>query len=190
MKIELIMLVIVGGLAYHIYNDGKWLNMVATYKKQLQIGGVVVVGLFIYWLIKYNPMMAGKILLSGKDYVKYMPLDSGVTSFLSPAIDFTGKWIGGGGGGGAGGGRQMAAITKMENSGGNSTKRSVSETKKKFVASNQNWLCKDCGQQLDGLYEIDHVIQLSKGGTNHISNLEALCVRCHKLRTVSDKLAI
>jgi hypothetical protein len=188
MKIELIMLIIIGGVAYHIYTDGKWLNMVTNYKKQLQIGGVIVVGLFIYWLIKYNPMMAGKLLVSGKEYTKFLPIDSGVSSFLSPAIDFTGKWIGATSGGGGGGGRQMAGITKMENSGANSTKRSVSETKKRYVSAQQNWKCAICQNTLTANYEIDHITPLSSGGTNHVENLRSLCPECHRTVTVANKM--
>jgi len=67
-------------------------------------------------------------------------------------------------------------------------KRSVSESKKKFVASQQKWLCKRCGETLNASYEVDHRIPLYKGGTNDISNLEALCRNCHGQKTLMDKL--
>jgi hypothetical protein len=183
------MLIIVGGLSYHIYTDGKWITPLMGYKKQAQIAGIVLTGLFIYWLFKYEPSRVQKLLVNSKDYVKYMPIDSAATSFLTPVLDFSNKWYSTSGiGGGGGGGRESASITKIMNSGGNTSKRSVSESKKKFKAAEQNWKCFDCKQQLDGLFEVDHVIPLHKGGTNSFDNLQALCVRCHKLRTVSDKL--
>ena len=58
-------------------------------------------------------------------------------------------------------------------------KRKLSEAKKKMIASNQNWKCKGCGKQLDATFEVDHVVDLQFGGSNHVSNLEAKCRNCH-----------
>ena len=74
------------------------------------------------------------------------------------------------------------------NSGGSSTKRSVSETKKKFVASQQNWCCGDCKKQLPAWFEVDHKIRLDQGGSNHVSNLIALCRDCHGKKTTLESL--
>ena len=68
------------------------------------------------------------------------------------------------------------------------TKRSVSETRKKYVASSQGWACKHCNQMLDATFEIDHKIELQHGGTNDVSNLEALCRNCHGKKTMMHKL--
>jgi 5-methylcytosine-specific restriction endonuclease McrA len=68
------------------------------------------------------------------------------------------------------------------------TKRSVSETKKKFVASQQGWKCKDCGQQLNAWYEVDHVIRLEYGGSNETDNLVALCRECHGKKTAMENM--
>ena len=70
---------------------------------------------------------------------------------------------------------QNAAEQRLENSGKKATKRSVSETKKKFVASRQNWKCGDCQTQLNAWFEVDHIKRLEYGGSNHIDNLVALC---------------
>ena len=67
-------------------------------------------------------------------------------------------------------------------------KRNVSESKKKYIASNQQWKCKKCDLLLDATYEIDHIIPLYKGGDNEISNLEALCRNCHGNKTLLDKI--
>ena len=69
-----------------------------------------------------------------------------------------------------------------------STKRAVSETKKKFVASRQKWLCNSCQQMLKSSFQVDHVQRLDRGGTNHIDNLVALCVQCHSNKTVLENL--
>ena len=69
-------------------------------------------------------------------------------------------------------------------------KRSVSESKKKYIASSQKWSCAHCQQMLDNTYEVDHVIPLYKGGTNDLTNLEALCRNCHGKKTFKDKMGI
>ena len=74
--------------------------------------------------------------------------------------------------------------------GGTRHKRNVSESKKKYIASSQKWSCAHCQQLLDNTYEVDHVIPLYKGGTNDLTNLEALCRNCHGKKTFKDKLGI
>ena len=73
-------------------------------------------------------------------------------------------------------------------SGKNGTKRSVSETKKKYVAANQDWKCGHCDNQLDHTFEIDHKIRLEYGGGNDVQNLIALCRNCHGKKTASENM--
>jgi 5-methylcytosine-specific restriction endonuclease McrA len=68
------------------------------------------------------------------------------------------------------------------------TKRSVSETKKKFVASSQNWKCGNCNKQLNHTFEVDHKKRLEYGGTNEVSNLIALCRNCHGEKTAMENM--
>ena len=68
-------------------------------------------------------------------------------------------------------------------------KRNVSESKKKYVASNQQWKCASCNELLDATYEIDHITPLYKGGTNEVSNLKALCRNCHGKKTLMDRIS-
>jgi 5-methylcytosine-specific restriction endonuclease McrA len=67
-------------------------------------------------------------------------------------------------------------------------KRSVSETKKKYVAYSQGWKCNFCNKTLDHTYEIDHKVELRNGGSNETDNLVALCAGCHRLKTASNYL--
>jgi 5-methylcytosine-specific restriction endonuclease McrA len=87
-----------------------------------------------------------------------------------------------------GGGRQHNSAQRIMDSGKKSTKRSVSETKKKFVASRQNWKCGDCGEQLNAWFEVDHKTRLEYGGSNHVDNLLALCRECHGKKTTIENL--
>jgi hypothetical protein len=81
-----------------------------------------------------------------------------------------------------------ASERRILNSGKNSSKRSVSETKKKYVAAQQGWKCGDCQRQLPAWFEVDHVIALEHGGSNHVDNLVALCRDCHGKKTAMSFL--
>ena len=91
-------------------------------------------------------------------------------------------------GGGTPGGSMSAAERRLLNSGKGSSKRSVSETKKKYVAAQQGWKCGDCQRQLPAWFEVDHVIALEHGGSNHVDNLVALCRDCHGKKTAMSFL--
>jgi hypothetical protein len=90
--------------------------------------------------------------------------------------------------GGPPGGSMSAAERRVLNSGKGSSKRSVSETKKKYVAAQQGWKCGDCQRQLPAWFEVDHVIALEHGGSNHVDNLVALCRDCHGKKTAMSFL--
>ena len=92
--------------------------------------------------------------------------------------------------GGPPGGTQggSASERRILNSGKGSSKRSVSETKKKYVAAQQGWKCGDCQRQLPAWFEVDHVIALEHGGSNHVDNLVALCRDCHGKKTAMSFL--
>jgi len=68
------------------------------------------------------------------------------------------------------------------------TKRSVSETKKKYVASLQNWKCGHCQNQLNAWFEVDHKMRLENGGGNEVQNLIALCRDCHGKKTAMENM--
>ena len=68
------------------------------------------------------------------------------------------------------------------------TKRSVSETKKKYVASLQNWKCGHCQNQLNAWFEVDHKMRLENGGGNEVDNLIALCRDCHGKKTAMENM--
>ncbi len=68
-------------------------------------------------------------------------------------------------------------------------KRSVSETKKKRVASEQAWRCAVCAGMLSHVFEVDHKTPLFMGGDNSDSNLQALCRECHGKKTSLDREA-
>ena len=83
---------------------------------------------------------------------------------------------------------QQKAERILQGSGKKATKRSVSETKKKYVAARQNWRCGKCQNQLSAWFEVDHKIRLEYGGSNHVDNLVALCRECHGEKTALENL--
>jgi hypothetical protein len=199
MRFEILLFCITAFVIANIYTEGKYFKLLLSWKKYYQMAGVAFGGLMIYWLIKKNPMKAGQILSASNDYVKYLPIDKSTSSMISPILDFTSKqnYAGNYTANASGEGyynnpiisaNQQTAETRIMGSGKKATKRSVSETKKKFVASSQNWRCGDCGEQLTAWFEVDHKIRLEYGGSNHIDNLVALCRECHGKKTTIENL--
>ena len=208
MRIEIVILLITGVLIANTYTDGKFIKKLWTYKKYYQMAGIAFGGLVAYWLFKKNPQRANEMFATSHEYLKYLPVDQNTSSIISPILDFTSKQNfsstvpdgttsqGNGynmmnmllGGGGAARGAQSAAEARMMKSGKTGTKRSVSETKKKYVAARQNWKCTDCSEQLSAWFEVDHKVRLEYGGSNHIDNLVALCRECHGRKTTIENL--
>ena len=204
MRIEILLFIIAGFFIANIYTDGKYMKMLFSYKKYYQMAGVAFGALMLYILLKRNPARAQEIMATTNEYVKYLPIDGATSSMLSPILDFTSKHnfipnqISSIDGGGSANfnypvlampdNNQIASEAKIMNSGKKSNKRSVSETKKKFVAARQNWKCGDCQDQLNAWFEVDHKIRLEYGGSNHIDNLVALCRDCHGKKTTIENL--
>jgi len=183
MKLEFIILLITGCLVLNIYYEGKYLKLFYTYKKYFTIGIVIFISFIIYLLIKKDPLYIKKILLYANNMIKYMPIDKKSLGVISPIIDFTST------------NNNNSFMLDMNKSLNNNqhiqnkpTKRAVSETKKKFVASQQNWRCGKCNSQLNHTYEIDHKIRLEYGGSNEVDNLIALCRNCHGEKTAKENM--
>ena len=200
MRIELIIFIIAAILVANIYTEGKYLKVITGYKKYYQIAGIIVGAIFVYYLIKKNPLSAGAMLSTTSDYLKYLPIDKGTSSILNPILDFTSRQNLYGGSANSLPvqmvPQHISSYEKKLMTSGQShtgetaqkTKRSVSETKKKFVAARQGWKCGDCQDQLNAWFEVDHKVRLEYGGSNHIDNLVALCRDCHGKKTTIENL--
>jgi hypothetical protein len=183
MKIQFIIFTITIFLIYDTYYDGKYSQKILSGKKYMKMAMVGFSGLSLCILIRKHPSDGRSMLQHATELIKYMPIKKGTKDVITPIFDFTKATNGG----------YMAAtespqMRRMMNSGKKGTKRSVSETKKKYVASKQNWKCKGCGNQLDATFEVDHVMELQHGGSNHVSNLEAVCRNCHGQKTMLNYL--
>ena len=197
MRIELWILFITAGLMYNAYYDNIFSKKIKENMKYIQIGIIGFGGLILYLFLKRHPTESHKMLHHASEMIKYMPIDRSSADLITPFFDFTKTHNFLKPQGAQPIGTMDNDITpqmkRMLRSGGTNgsgkiMKRSVSETKKKYVASNQNWFCGHCKHQLDATFEVDHIIELQNGGTNEITNLVALCRNCHGKKTMMTKL--
>jgi 5-methylcytosine-specific restriction endonuclease McrA len=107
-----------------------------------------------------------------KNYIHVLPIDRQAKDMIKPFLEKTSTE------------RSIDKITSSSRT----HKRCVSETKKKYIASQQNWKCKQCNQQLTAWFEVDHVKRLDQGGTNDVNNLVALCRNCHGEKTSMENI--
>ena len=194
MRLEIFILGLTAFFVYNAYTDGKYTKMLLSFKKYYKMIFYVIFGLGIYVLLKRNPDQGRQLLLYANNVVKFMPIDKSSMDMLSPIMDFTSNkngeddeesFM-----------ESFNGITnpgfcgerRITSSGKNGTKRSVSETKKKYVASSQDWKCGHCKDQLDHTFEIDHKTRLEYGGGNDVQNLIALCRNCHGKKTASENM--
>jgi len=201
MKIELIIFIVTGLLIANTYYDGKLIKILNTVKssKYLKMATFAFGGLSLYLFFKKNPENSRDFLGRANDMIKTLPMTRESMGLISPFLNLTNTksftdtnqdiYMNGGAlSNSSGNGNGNPGVNRMMMSGRGTTKRSVSETKKKFVAANQNWLCGDCKHQLPAWFEVDHVIALHNGGSNEVSNLVALCRDCHGKKTAMDRL--
>ena len=189
MRLEIFVLGLTAFFIYNAYTDGKYTKMLMTFKKYYKMIFYALLGVGIYLLLKRNPSQGRNLLLYANNVVKFMPIDKTSIDMLSPIMDFTSTNESG----------FMENFNDIEpsptpgqqrmlHSGKNGTKRSVSETKKKYVAAQQEWKCGHCQSQLDHTFEIDHRVRLEYGGGNDVQNLIALCRNCHGKKTASENM--
>ena len=194
MRTELWIVVITGFFIYDTYHDNKYTKMFVLGKKYYQMIFYGLVGVGIYYMLKKNPTHCKSMLVHANNFVKYMPINKNAMNLLNPVMDFTSTQSGGGQSNYTG--SLMNSFTnanhmseqRILNSGKKTTKRSVSETKKKYVASQQNWQCGNCSSQLSAWFEVDHVQRLEHGGSNEVGNLVALCRECHGEKTAMENM--
>ena len=212
-KFEFIIFIITAALVLNTYYDGKYFKLVESVnaRKYIKMATIGFFGLSMYLFMKKNPENSHNIMQHANEFIKYMPISRESADMLTPFFDMTNKraFFGQEGGNGAnasagnaGGGdgddagwttrREQNSVNKIMTSGkagvggAGPTKRSVSESKKKFVAAQQSWKCGDCKRQLPGWFEVDHKIRLEHGGSNAVDNLVALCRDCHGKKTAFE----
>ena len=207
-KAEYIVFIVAAFLIVNTYYDGHLMKMFQSNQKWMKMAMFAFAGLSLFLFLRRNPENSRQLMYHANDIIKYMPISKGTADMITPFFDMTGVPPPNDGGAmgramnsvmGArtapniaqpslGGGGGSASERRILNSGKNSSKRSVSETKKKYVAAQQGWKCGDCQRQLPAWFEVDHVIALEHGGSNHVDNLVALCRDCHGKKTAMSFL--
>jgi len=170
---RIVILLCVAFLIYDAFNKQKYTKMLMSLKSYLKPIFWIFSFLCVYLYVK-KPNQ--NLLLYANNIIKSLPIDKSSMAMFSPIVDFTqGKSF-------------MEKLNNIKTPELTATKRSVSETKKKFVASQQGWKCNECKEQLNAWFEVDHVIRLEYGGSNGVDNLVALCRECHGRKTAMENM--
>ena len=199
MKYALLIAAITAFFMADIYHDGKYTQMLKSGKKYYQMAGIAFAGISAYAIFKKDPSNIHGLVSSANGMLRHMPLDHEAGELFAPMLRKMAQSQYGGSQQSQYGGSQQsqyggapppqsAQQNRILQSGKQGTKRSVSETKKKFVAANQTWKCGNCRQMLPAWFEVDHKVRLDQGGSNHVDNLVALCRDCHGRKTACENL--
>jgi hypothetical protein len=195
MRLELYIFGITAFLLYNAYHDGKYTKMLLAYKKYYKMIFIGILAICFYIMIKRNPLQTKNMLLYTNNFIKYMPIDKTSLDMITPIFDLSTKSNGFMQGLNAdlnpGYNYNPTLISQQIRnlaSGPRPIKRSVSETKKKYVASMQDWKCGQCNKKLSHTFEVDHKIRLEHGGGNDVTNLVALCRECHGEKTAMENM--
>ena len=164
-------------------------------KKYYQMIFYGALGIGIYLMMKRDPSQCKNMLMHANNAVRYMPINKTAMHMFNPIVDFTSTYQDGDPSAQTTGSFMKSFMNandmseqRILNSGKKGTKRSVSETKKKYVASQQGWKCNACQNQLTAWFEVDHVQRLEHGGINEVGNLVALCRECHGEKTAMENM--
>jgi len=196
MKSEIVILGITTFFIANAYNDNKYMKQVLSMKKYYNMALIGFAGLSFYLFFKKNPMHMYSGINAARQLIKSLPVDKSASYMFDPIfnsdIDFS-----------LGGKTPplvdnhrpsnnpiVSVINQLDKGGSKTTKRSVGETKKKYVASQQDWKCGQCKAQLNAWFEVDHIQSLENSGSNHVSNLVALCRECHGKKTAMERMGL
>ena len=195
MRLEILIFGFTSFLLYNAYYDGKYTKILLAYKKYYKMILIGFLALCFYIMIKRNPLQTKNMLLYTNNMIKYMPIDKSSMDMISPIFDLSTKGTSfmEGFNSELNPGYNYNPVTVSQQqrnmlSGPKPVKRAVSETKKKYVASIQDWKCGQCKKKLTHTFEVDHKIRLEHGGGNDVTNLVALCRECHGEKTAMENM--
>ena len=154
MKVELLVFAITAFFIANTYYDGKYIAILKSWKKYYQMIGIGFAGLSAYLFFKKYPSDTRTLLSSASGVIRHLPVDRSAADLFEPFIQLTKS---------SGNMDYTQKAQKVRQSGvgeGASTKRCVSETKKKYVAAQQGWKCGRCQRQLPAWFEVDHTVRL------------------------------
>jgi hypothetical protein len=180
MRTGLLIFMITAFFLVDAHEDGKYISMLKSWKKYYKMAAIVLAGVSAYAFLKRNPEGTRGLLSDASQLLRFVPVDKATASAVAPFLQSSAAAPAGGSG--------SRIQTSGAGGGPGSTRRSVSETKKKYVAAQQGWKCGGCQKSLPAWFEIDHQVRLDAGGSNHVSNLVALCRDCHGKKTAMENM--
>lgn len=100
--------------------------------------------------------------------------------------------------------KKIIFVNKKTNFKNNSKRYHFTELERAAIASSQGWKCSgvilnpSCGCERRNIgcgvnfeegrdFEVDHIKRLEDGGSNNPTNLQTLCKKCHKEKTLTEK---
>ena len=174
---EYLVLVVTVAIACNHYFDNRLFSSIyRKYQKYFNILLILAVGVFIFYSLQMQSERWRHMIDKTN---RYLPED--MQRAIHPVLDFTDKHFG----------EQVMAASAMRHTPMATDRvkvmRNVTEKTKKLVAGGQGWKCAMCYEVLPPTYEVDHIMRLEFGGNNDISNLQALCPNCHRLKTMMEK---
>jgi len=210
MKKDLWILGITALIVGNMYFDNLLVKKFMQWKKYYRMVGITIFGILLFLFCRRNPKESTALLQNANELIRLMPIDRNTTSLLQPILQYNrmGRMDGTRPFNKQMSNNMQSSLSSHDTVMGTATpyshlvggeamqptvavsktKRSVSETKKKYVASRQNWTCKECGSILTAWFEIDHITRLEYGGSNDASNLVALCRNCHGKKTAMENM--
>jgi hypothetical protein len=181
MKLEIFLILVICFILYDTYYGKGYLKYLYSLKKHAKTITILVGILGVYLMLKRDPSNFKKVLLNANQLVTTLPMNTAIGSATNPAaaaiFGLPNPYE-----------DDPASLKRLMTSGKGATKRSVSETKKKYVAASQDWKCGGCGKKLNAWFEVDHKVRLEYGGGNEVNNLVALCRECHGEKTAMENM--
>ena len=89
MKAQLMIFAITAFLVVNTYHDGKYTKMLSINQKYIKMSMFAFVGFSILLLVKKNPNGSKSMLQHANAIIKYMPVDRDTKDLMSPIFDFT-----------------------------------------------------------------------------------------------------
>lgn len=166
-------------LLFDAHEDGKYTKLLKSGKKYYKMAGIALAGISVYAALRKNPAAAHGFMKDAGALLQFVPMDKTTATFAAPFLPSARP---------SDEDRGIKRVMTSGNAGAGGCRRSVSETKKKFVAAQQGWKCGGCQRTLPAWFEVDHQVRLDAGGSNHVSNLLALCRDCHGKKTAMENL--
>jgi 5-methylcytosine-specific restriction endonuclease McrA len=80
--------------------------------------------------------------------------------------------------------RNSTMITPQDKS--RDKRKKISKEVRHQIVEKQGKICGECKLSLTPYFQIDHMIGLQFGGTDHESNLMALCCECHAMKSFAE----